>query len=584
MSDGWGRLIVEFQNFYLKNSKILHLLPQFKQSGNYPSMKNKTASFLILWLSSFYFGFGQNQTPGSILTISPEEPSSSKSVNPVPFAATIKAEDLKMHLSILASDEMEGRETGTRGQRKAAEYLAQQFEKMGLPPIGLDGSYLQKIAFTKENWQSIELHVNNKPFKHLWQFYAFPPTNSDRPLEEAKEVVFLGYGIDDERYSDYQGVNVKGKILMVYDGEPVSEEGISQLTGTDSLSDWTTKYRKKMAAAHAHGASTLLIIIDNDIKKSIRSNRATLLNPKMQIGDGEHPESRFANNCFISTKIAKTIAGKKYGKVVRAKEAMKARGKSKSIRLKAEIELVQKKRVRQILGSNVLGFIEGTDEKLKKEVVLVTAHYDHLGKRGETIFNGADDNASGTSSVLEVAQAFAEAKQKGTGPRRSVLCLLVSGEEKGLLGSEYYTEFPVFPLENTVADLNIDMVGRTDSKHAENPFYVYVIGSDRLSTELHKINETANATYTQLELDYTFNADNDPNRFYYRSDHYNFAKKGIPAIFYFSGVHKDYHRPSDTVEKINFEKMEQIARLVFYTAWELANREKRIEVDVFGRN
>jgi Zn-dependent M28 family amino/carboxypeptidase len=156
----------------------------------------------------------------------------------------------------------------------------------------------------------------------------------------------------------------------------------------------------------------------------------------------------------------------------------------------------------------------------------------------------------------------------------------VSGEEKGLLGSEYYSEHPVFPLENTVADVNVDMIGRTDQKHEGNANYIYVIGSNRLSTELHDINEAANAQYAHLDLDYTFNAKNDPNRFYYRSDHYNFARKGIPSIFYFSGVHKDYHQPSDTVDKIMFEKMEKIGRLIFYTAWELANREDRIRVNV----
>ncbi|HEX8548101.1 MAG TPA: M28 family peptidase, partial [Cytophagaceae bacterium] len=156
----------------------------------------------------------------------------------------------------------------------------------------------------------------------------------------------------------------------------------------------------------------------------------------------------------------------------------------------------------------------------------------------------------------------------------------VTAEEKGLMGSEYYTDHPIFPLDKTVTDLNIDMIGRLDEAHNTNENYVYVIGSDRLSTELHAINEKANQTYTGLELDYTFNATNDPNRFYYRSDHYNFAKNNIPVIFYFSGVHEDYHQPTDTVDKINFNKMEKITRLVFHTAWELANREKKIEVDV----
>ena len=221
--------------------------------------------------------------------------------------------------------------------------------------------------------------------------------------------------------------------------------------------------------------------------------------------------------------------------------------------------------------------MEGSDKK--DELVVVTAHYDHIGADHEDVYNGADDDGSGTVAVLEMAEAFAQAKRDGHGPRRSVLFMPVSGEEKGLLGSEWYSEHPVFPLESTVADLNIDMIGRTDSAHAHGAPYVYIIGSDRLSTELHRINEAANATYTHLELDNTFNAADDPNRFYYRSDHYNFAKHGVPVIFYFSGVHEDYHQPGDEVDKIRFDLLQQRARLVFYTAWELAGREQRIVVD-----
>jgi Zn-dependent M28 family amino/carboxypeptidase len=157
--------------------------------------------------------------------------------------------------------------------------------------------------------------------------------------------------------------------------------------------------------------------------------------------------------------------------------------------------------------------------------------------------------------------------------------MTVSGEEKGLLGSSYYSEHPEFPLKNTVCDLNIDMIGRRDEKHKDNPDYIYLIGSDKLSSQLHAISENANKTYSNLELDYTYNDEKDKNRFYYRSDHYNFAKKGIPVIFYFNGVHADYHKETDEVEKIEFSKMEKITRLVFFTAWELANRNERIIVD-----
>jgi len=229
-----------------------------------------------------------------------------------------------------------------------------------------------------------------------------------------------------------------------------------------------------------------------------------------------------------------------------------------------------------IKGENVLGYIEGTD--LKEEVIIITAHYDHLGKHDSLIFNGADDDASGTVAAMEIAEAFIIAKQNGHGPRRSILIMAVSGEEKGLLGSKYYTDNPVYPLEKTVANLNIDMIGRIGDFHT-SPDYVYLIGSDMLSKELHEISEEINKKHTKLRLDYTYNTEDDPNRYYYRSDHYNFAKNNIPVIFYFNGLHEDYHKPTDTVEKINFSKIKKIADLIFLTAWEIANREKRIVVD-----
>jgi len=228
-----------------------------------------------------------------------------------------------------------------------------------------------------------------------------------------------------------------------------------------------------------------------------------------------------------------------------------------------------------IRGENVLGFIEGTD--LKNELIIITAHYDHLGKHDSLIFNGADDDASGVAGAMEIAEAFMMAKKDGKGPRRSILIMPVSGEEKGLLGSKYYTDNPVYPLNNTIANLNIDMIGRLDDWHNTGN-YVYLIGSDRLSLDLHNINEEVNKKYTKLTLDYRYNDEEDPNRYYYRSDHYNFAKNNIPVIFYFNGVHEDYHRPSDTIEKLDFSKIKRISKLVFLTAWELANREEKIKL------
>jgi Zn-dependent M28 family amino/carboxypeptidase len=232
-----------------------------------------------------------------------------------------------------------------------------------------------------------------------------------------------------------------------------------------------------------------------------------------------------------------------------------------------------------LVSDNVLAFLEGTDPELKSEIVVVSAHYDHVGIINGEIHNGADDDGSGTVTVMEIARAFKTAKDKGQGSKRSILFLHVSGEEKGLLGSEWYSDHPVYPLANTVCDLNVDMVGRKDADH-EDGRYVYLIGSDKLSTELHQISEEANKKYTQLNLDYTYNDPNDPNQFYYRSDHYNFAKHNIPVIFYFSGVHEDYHKPGDDPEKIMYDKMAEIGKLVFHTAWDVANRPERLKVDV----
>lgn len=225
---------------------------------------------------------------------------------------------------------------------------------------------------------------------------------------------------------------------------------------------------------------------------------------------------------------------------------------------------------------NILAFIPGSEKP--DEVIVVSAHYDHVGIKNGVIYNGADDDGSGTVAVMEIAKAFQSAKKAGHGPKRSVLFLHVTGEEHGLLGSKYYAEHPVFPLANTVVNLNIDMIGRCDPDNCGKN-YVYVIGSDMLSTDLKKINEEANKNYTQMQLNYKYDDPNDTQRLYYRSDHYNFAKNGIPVAFYFDGIHEDYHQPSDDPDKIDYKALKLRTELIFATAWELANRESRIVVD-----
>ena len=227
---------------------------------------------------------------------------------------------------------------------------------------------------------------------------------------------------------------------------------------------------------------------------------------------------------------------------------------------------------------NVASIIEGSH--YPNEYIVITAHLDHVGIEGEDIFNGADDDGSGSMALLEIAQAFKMASLDGHGPKRSIVILHVSAEEKGLLGSEYYTDNPLYPLEDTITNLNVDMIGRTDpTRDSDNDNYIYLIGTDRLSSMLHETSERVNKNTVDLELDYRFNAWDDPNRFYERSDHYNFAKNNIPVIFYFSGTHEDYHGPGDTPDKIRYDLLTKRTKLIFHTAWEIANLDEKIVVD-----
>jgi hypothetical protein len=495
------------------------------------------------------------------------------------LAATIRAEDLRQHLTVLSADEMEGRETGEPGQKRAAAYLAKQLREMGFPTVGEDGGYYQTIKFSRQKWEDIGLSINGRELKHLREFYSAPGRNSSRSVVHIDEVTFLGYGIDDPRYSDYATRDLTGKTILIFAGEPRGRDGRFLITGNKSPSDWSLDDGSKLRLAKSKGVETVLIV-DPNFKTNVQQVRKEVLDGRMRMAERTEAERDGANHVYITPELARQLLEKDYRRVVRARKRIERKGRLRPVTVDTDLSLVQRKDVTELVGENVLGFLEGTDPLLKDEILVVSAHYDHIGRRGDAIFNGADDNGSGSSTVLELAEAFTQAKASGLGPRRSVLFLWVSGEEKGLLGSEYYATHPVFPLESTIADINVDMVGRVDAKHAGNPYYVYVIGSNRLSTELHDIGEAVNRKYTQLELDYTYNAKDDPNGFYYRSDHYNFAKQGIPSVFFFSGTHPDYHQDTDTIEKINFDKMVRIGRLIFHNAWQLANQQRRIEVDV----
>ena len=494
----------------------------------------------------------------------------------VKYAETITVKDLRSRLEIIASDNFEGRETGQPGQKKAAEYIKERFQEFGFVPIEKLNGYFQPFKLQLTYPDTVSLVVGGDSLRFLKDMYYFPGFGD--MVVKSDELLYLGYGIDSEKYSDYNGVDVKGKVLLISAGEPVTRKGVSQVTKSKDKSDWTVDWSLKIELARSKGAKALLVIDDN-LTSSVSQYGRYIKRPNLELGDSPAEQSGIPL-IYISSKKANQFldaANVRGGYEVLEKRISKT-GTSISIKVPQKVEITVKKRREELISENVLAYLEGSEKP--DELVVITAHYDHLGKKGDEIFNGADDDGSGTTTIIELAEAFMKAKADGNGPKRSMLFMTVSGEEKGLLGSEYYTDNPVFPLKNTVANLNIDMIGRIDEAHAPDSNYVYLIGSDKLSTELHALSEKMNKTYGGLELDYTFNDENDPNRFYYRSDHYNFAKNNIPVIFYFTGVHEDYHQSTDTVDKIMFTKMEKIARLVFYTAWEIANREERLKVDV----
>jgi Zn-dependent M28 family amino/carboxypeptidase len=495
--------------------------------------------------------------------------------NATKYAATITTNDLKKHLTIIASNEMEGRETGTEGQRKAAAYIEEQFKSIGLQQAATLKSYQQVYPLYIDSIGASNLNINGKELVYATDYIAPIIYNISTSLK-AKKMIFVGYGISDKNYDDYSGKDVKDKVVLFFTGEP-KQGGNYVVTGTKANSVWTySGLSEKLGLAKEKGAIAALII--NPAVATFPGNLIEASKKTNIYYPTENTEE--ANYILVSHATAKNILGDANFdtllKKVKAAEVLNEKGKSQKIKFSFNYKKVKQK----VNASNIVGIIEGSDKK--DEYVFLTAHYDHLGKHNGKIYYGADDDGSGTCAVLEMAEAFKKAKAEGNGPRRTVVCMTVSGEEKGLWGSEYYSDNPVFPLDKTTVDLNIDMVGRVDTerKTADTLNYVYVVGHDKISTELPIINEAANNKYTQLQLDYKFDDPNDKNRIYFRSDHYNFARKGVPVLFFYDGMLQgDYHKPTDTVDKINWDLYEKRVRMIFYTAWEIANRNEMLTRD-----
>ena len=475
------------------------------------------------------------------------------------YGETITEAELKEHLFIYASDEFEGRETGEPGQKKAVAYLKAEYEKLNIPAAKKDGDYLQKVPLEVAQMPTGSLTINDTSFSLGEDFVSFNEASAN-----FDEIVYASYGIEEGEYSNFSTIDVTNKLVLIKDGEPMNSDGTYMLTGTVEPSKWSKDPMSRIEFAMEKGAKGVLLYAPSLFPRVLayynRSKNSS--SGRMSVkGLNETSFSAITGDSMVEV-ILPNILKDNTPRVLGITVSSNIEGNSKAVD-----------------SENVVAFIKGTENP--DEYVVISSHLDHIGITSDgQINNGADDDGSGTVALLEIAEAFKAASDAGNGPKRSIVFLHVTGEEKGLLGSLYYTDVdPVFPLSKTVANLNIDMIGRIDPKREGDRNYLYLIGSDKLSSELHELSEEVNSKYTNIEFDYTYNDENDPNRFYYRSDHYNFAKNNIPIIFYFNGTHDDYHRPGDTPDKINYDLLENRSRLIFYTAWEIANRDKPLAVD-----
>lgn len=507
-------------------------------------------------LTTISCGTSSQQTP-KVEAITP--------VDATLYANSITSDELKEMLYTFASDEFEGRHTGEKGQKMAVEYLKQHYVSMGIPSPISEGDYFQEVPLLNQKSPEIEMTVDGVTFKN-YQDLVISGAAATQTITTS-DIVYAGYGIDDKNYSSYKNLDVDGKIVLIKSGEPKNEDGTYITSSSKEDTKWSVGRQalsSKRDVARKKGAKALLLMDDAYLKmvsKYIESAAQSGNDGRITLKDKHESMLQI----LISDKLGKALLA-----------SIDTEDTSKTIPSNLKIEVTSNSE--EVNSENVVAYIKGSEKP--DEIIVLSAHLDHEGVKNGEIYNGADDDGSGTVAILEIAEAFKMAQAAGDGPKRSILFLHVTGEEKGLLGSSYYADIdPIFPLENTVANLNIDMIGRIDPKRKGDRNYIYLIGSDKLSTELHNISEEVNEKFTNIALDYTFNDDNDPNRFYYRSDHYNFAKNNVPIIFYFNGTHDDYHKPSDTPDKIEYDLLENRTKLVFYTAWELANRTERIIVD-----
>jgi Zn-dependent M28 family amino/carboxypeptidase len=492
----------------------------------------------------------------------------------------ITAAELKEYLYYVASDEMEGRDTPSRGLDMTAKFIAEKLSRWGVKPGGTDNSFLQKFALTSRRVlpEQTTASLNGQDLKLGEDFIAVPFAG-----QASGPIVYVPYDLIKSKNAN-QELDLKGKIMLV--AEENAKGGASRQGGRGRSS---VDYDSLDRYGRAHGAKGVIILPGASTLASWDQRYKTSVNPfRLTI---ERPQqSSNLPLIFVSEKTAAALLQGEKVDFEGIKKQMNGgeQGESFALSPAKQIGFNVAAKAESMLTQNVVGVIEGSDPVLKNEYVAVGAHYDHVGMRqsgdGDRIFNGADDDGSGTVATLTIAHALATSPQR---PKRSVIFVWHAGEEKGLWGSEFFTDNPAVPINQIITQLNIDMIGRSKKEGDTNPANkdltgpnaIYVIGSKMMSTELGNLSEEVNNAFLKLDFNYKYDAPNDPERFFYRSDHFNYARKGIPIIFYFDGVHEDYHRPSDTADKIDYQKMEKVARTIYAMMWKLANAPSRPKVD-----
>ncbi len=513
-----------------------------------------------------------------------------KSITPV---------ELNEWLSYIASDQLEGRQVYTEGLGLAAAYIADHLALWGVKPAGDNGTYFQSVKVlgvrtTSRATVTVEANGQTRTFKD-GEGIVFPRNMGGKQTITGDQILFAGYGlqIPAAGIDDYASVDPKGKVVVFIGGGPKGtppnsfrllaargrnalEKGAVATIGPPPL--FGGRGRAQGAGAAGAGAAGAAPPAARGGFNAPPDNGdfTTVQRYDEPVAPSLSAQDEFLDFLFSGADVKYAELKERASKQEPLPPAL-LKGVKMTIQVDADYTVVRTRLTR-----NVVGIVPGTDPKLRDTYVAFGAHYDHVGyAEGSTagrgsqpgadpdrISNGADDDGSGTVGVMALAKAFA----LGPKPKRSLLFVWHAGEEAGLLGSRYNADYPVVPNEKIVAQLNIDMIGRNRNDDPAESNTVYVVGSDRISTELHNVNEDANASLPKpMKLDYEMNDPADPESIYTRSDHYSYALKGIPIIFYTTGLHKDYHRVTDSVEKIVFPKLAAIAQLVYATGMRVGN-------------